>query len=309
MAFRFSALSLLPLVSVIACHRAVIDAPGTDPASSCDLSKPFETPVLVGGVNSSAGERHHPSLSPDELTIYFEIADETRSGKIYSATRKSRDAAFADPLPVRGLQVPEAPTDEGEEPTISMDGLTLQFIYRPHPPDRGCVYYAATRAHVADTFGLPTQIPGLSCVGGFFAADDQSLYFDARTTDGSGASHLTMSRFRSTGSVWLNDGPVISTTEDQSCGPFGCNAIVAADNLTLLYVRATPDAPDGKILAATRATPTAPFEPVSVVGDWPELSARPLATPEWLSPDGCRLYVTAYSAQAFRGIYVAERGR
>lgn len=308
MAFKLSALWLLPLASVVACHHAVTDAPNPS-GGSCDLSKAFETPVLVAGVNSTAGERHHPSLSPDELTIYFEIADDTRAGQIYSATRKTRDAAFSEPVRVPGLQVPEAPVEEGEEPTISMDGLTLQFIYRPHPPDRGCVYYAATRAHVGDGFGLPAEISGLSCVGGFFSADDQSLYFDARTTDSSGAPHLTMSRFRSTGSVWLNDGPVLSAAEDQTCGPFGCSPIVSTDGLTLLYLRASADAPDGRIWAATRAMASGPFQPVSEVGDWPELSARPLASPEWLSSDGCRLYVTAYSAAAYRGIYVAERGR
>ncbi|MEO6576785.1 MAG: hypothetical protein ABIP89_23260, partial [Polyangiaceae bacterium] len=104
-------------------------------------------------------------------------------------------------------------------------------------------------------------------------------------------------------------GEVISPAEDRSCGPFGCFPIVSADGLTLLFVRASGDAPDGAIWSATRTTTSETFQLGSVVGNWPELSARPLASPEWLSPDGCRLYVTAYSAAAYRGIYVARRGR
>ena len=78
------------------------------------------------------------------------------------------------------------------------------------------------------------------------------------------------------------------------------NPVVSADGLTVFFVRGGVG-----LMEARRATLQTPF----CIRDVPELNAVDAGggTPSWLSPDGCRPYLTSNSISPGYGIRVASR--
>jgi hypothetical protein len=122
--------------------------------------------IINGGTTSSA-----PSLSPDELTLYFTY---NRLDVAY-ASRPDRASPFTF---VRAFDELNAPQTDGDA-SISADGLELFFgSFRTGTS----AIYVATRASTSDVFSAPTELTELT--GGSpstgrpeISADGRTLYY------------------------------------------------------------------------------------------------------------------------------------
>src|SRR5258705_13999914 len=109
--------------SITACGHVdeIVDAetPLVDGSVPCAFSTPFDAPVLVAGVNTTADE-DNGSLSPDELTIYF--ASNRPDPNRPDSSSQSYGVYVADR---------DSPPDPRGAPTFLSYLTTLQ--HPPHP--------------------------------------------------------------------------------------------------------------------------------------------------------------------------------
>ena len=267
-------------------------------------------PVLVSGVNATPGERHHPSLSPGRARNSISRSTTTRAAGKSTPPAAQRGTLRSPPLflfrgsrsPRRRPKKPKSPPSRATgSRSISFIGLDLEAAHASsiRPPARTSPSTSARRipwtaspalaAFFPQTATLSTSMPAPRMTWALRTSPCRASVRRGRcgsTTDRSSTRSSTRAAGRSVATRLFR----ATRSRSSSC--------------RRAWIR-----PTEKSRAASRATASGTFQLGSVVGDWPDLAARPLASPEWLSPDGCRLYITAYSDAAFRGIYVAERER
>lgn len=130
------------------------DAPadlGTTDAPICHTGT-WGTPQPIAST-VTVSEEVNPSVSPDELTLYFSSNQGGGTRKLWSATRASRSDPFGTPAPLVGTGL--ASTADDLEPEISSDGLTLYFTSRRSGSD---AIYVATRPSLTSQFAVQQQL-------------------------------------------------------------------------------------------------------------------------------------------------------
>lgn len=260
-----------------------VDAPEVDAdLRACDPTRSFGDLRQVAGLVTSDDEGN-PSLSADELTIYF-FSNRQRPGTAdfdaYVATRPTRDAAFGVPGPIAAINT----TADERGGSISSNGLALFF----HSSDPGYDLFVSTRANLAAPFGARTNLgTGVNTTDldqtPFVSADGQTLYF-IRTPAAGGNPSIYRASAGPTGfagaTVIAELSPAVAT-----------RPVVSADGLTIYF---SSDRPGGAgnldIWVASRTSPSAPFGQITNVA---ELNASDFEFPDWLSADGCRIYFTS----------------
>jgi hypothetical protein len=270
--------------------RVEVSTDGPDILSPCDLTKPFGPAFVVEGLGSGTA----PSLTPDELTIYFSGPTGTGDNRftILMATRTTLNGAFSSPVnafrPWTGSVYPS-----GYNPSVTSTGLGLYF------DDWG-----ANRAHIS--YVIKTTLeepfddlkstyafePGLvgNPVGPYISATGRELYY--------------MEEFK--GGIWrrtAGDGGWVQPerlVELEVDGFHPGSPVISVDGLTL-YFGGYVGSERGQIWMATRSTDKETFDAPHAVA---ELYTPDGASPGWLSPDSCRLYFTGTEH-----IRVARRGR
>lgn len=275
----------------------------TDAARSpCDLGKPFRPPVPVAGaINSNQAEKD-PSLTADELTMYF-----ARLGSvdfdIYVATRASRDAGFGPPTPV-----PINSQAFDGDPLVTADGGALYFSsVRPAAQGGmgGADIYLATRDGTGfGGFGPPTLVPGINS-----PANDGQIFpnlidvFFASSRDlPAGAPPGDTDIFHAT---FLN-GEATSVTRVTDLSSVAAEAfpVLTADGSRIFFAsgRGSNSPTPLDIWTAARTAPSkfAAATPVA------ELNSTSDDAPRWISSDGCRLYMQSTRSGNY-DIYVASR--
>lgn len=125
--------------------------PSTAGGGSADAARPrFSSPLPVEGLNHPDAKDQDPTVTEDQLEIFF-FTDREGNADIWSSTRSSVDSAWEPPA-----EVPELNSVEIEQnPTISRDGLRMWFYSRRDPLG----IYFAQRETRSDPFGTPTHIP------------------------------------------------------------------------------------------------------------------------------------------------------
>ncbi|HUS32459.1 MAG TPA: hypothetical protein VMZ53_28355 [Kofleriaceae bacterium] len=129
-------------------------------ATRPSTSEPFATPVNLANVNSVAADMA-PTLSNDELTLYFTSNRGGGPFRLYEATRASRALPFGVPSLVPG---PFTGLGEVGGPDISRDGLALYFDATAGGTG-GYDLWVATRASVGDPWGTPSEVSGVNTTG------------------------------------------------------------------------------------------------------------------------------------------------
>jgi len=136
--------------------RDAPDARDTDASAPqrCDLSKPFASIQPVPGLNTPDDEEG-PTLSPDELTVYFASnrnAPGSANFDLYVASRSSRDSAFGNATALAAIS--SAADDRGV--SLSADGLSLFF----HSSRSAGNYdiFVSTRLNTSANFGAATAL-------------------------------------------------------------------------------------------------------------------------------------------------------
>ena len=155
--------------------------PGLDiyVASRPDTSAPFGAGVPLSEINTPDIAEFHPSLSSDELTLYFASNRSPSLGShdIWFATRADRSLPFDPPNPL--TEVNSTGTDM--DPTITADGLTL-YLVRTVGGDGNI--NVSTRPDTVSPFSSPTPVTEVNSIdhdwNPSISADGNTLYFGSR---------------------------------------------------------------------------------------------------------------------------------
>jgi hypothetical protein len=284
-----------------------VDAPPGDggPDASplaCDVTKPFTSIRLVGGVNT-ANDEQGATLLPDEKTIYVASGVWHVTFDLYAATRAAAGLDFGAPVLVPGASA----GDYVIGAAVTVDGNTLYLdSYYPNVSARHI--QLSTRAGAGQAFGTPTIITELESANEegspYVLPSGGVLYFTS-----SRSGHFDIYR-AAKGDAGTFDPP---TPVDSANDPnfYDAYPVVTPDELTIYFGSARVKTGfNTDIYVARRSTTTAPFgTPVPV----PELASPALNNiPTWLSPDACRLYLVSdrpsdAGTSGSRDVWVAER--
>lgn len=121
----------------------------------------FAAPVPVVELNDPDAKDQDPSLTSDQLEIFF-FSERGGDPDIWMAKRVALDADWDSPVPVVELNSPEAE----QNPTISRDGLRMWYYSSREPLG---IYFAQRESRSA-TFGTPEHIPISGDAEGFAIA-------------------------------------------------------------------------------------------------------------------------------------------
>jgi hypothetical protein len=267
--------------------------------SRCNPTDPFMAPVPVEGLNSAADDVT-ARFSPDELTVVF--ARRTGAGMglydLYTAKRAARELPFETPSLLATLNS----VNSEYWPSLSPDGLLLAF-----GSDRstGMIHiYTTTRASVTSTFAPPTIAAALMVNDEHpYIANARAMYFSATRTGGAGMRDIWRAEIDSTGATSMAQAILggVNTANEE------VGAALTEDELTIFFRRTVGAEHD--IYTATRTTSSDGFGAATPV---PVLSMPGLnEIANWVSPDGCSLYVQLVNAPGGMGgddLYVARRG-
>ena len=283
------------------------DAPvtGDDGGVVCSPSKPFAAPLIVPGLNQ-LGTNSTARLTPDELTAYFgnlRAADGGGTGnyEIFTATRGQRGAAFSGAHTLAGIN---SATASDYDPALTADGQTLYLgSTRNQAMDR---IFVSIFNPITSSFSAPMAIDSISqaadaganapatldALQPYVLPDNTVLYFGsarAGTRDIYRATRSTAGFSRA-----MAVGEINTTSVEQF-------PTVSADELVIYWGSNRTDAGRGgfDVWMATRDSTAVPFGNVRNVT---EVNTTTDDFPSWISPDGCRLYLTTRA-----GLSIAER--
>jgi Tol biopolymer transport system component len=230
-------------------------------------------------------------LSGDELDVVFEASDTSGEPQVWHASR----AARTDPFGAATLVVPA--DGGGFDPALSRDGLTLVFGSNRSRKPGGRDIFIATRPTRTDDFGAPVPVKAING-----SSDEAGPYLEP------GNAKIWFFVIAGTEAIWVAPesgdtfGQPAPVSELNDQGPAGFP--VLSEDATYIYFRSThDDAGLAHIWMARRNSSGGRFGMARPVT---ELNSLADDTPTWLSPDGCRLYLTSKRSGTYQ-IYLAER--
>jgi hypothetical protein len=263
----------------------------TADAAACVPGAPFGTPVPIVELNTTAPDGTL-RLLPDELSGYF-WSRKTGTGRIYHAARGRLDQAFTV-TPVTGLST----MDHDLDPNLATDGSV--FVFRHNIP--GDELWTARKVD-AVTFASPLPMTNLNLPSveqqPFILGAADALVF---SSDRNGANFDLWLSTR-TGSTF---GTPVRLADLNLGGSAEGDPVLSSDGLTI-YFRSNRAGGPGQfdIYASTRSTTaTTTFGPPILV---PNINSPVDDGPSWISPDGCRLYLSS-DRDGTNDIFVATRG-
>jgi len=270
---------------------------------ACDPHKPFGSPVLVQPVASlSLGGVF---LSADELTIYA-TSRATGHDRIATATRAKMTDAFGPLTPVPALESSITDTDD-DDPFIAGDDKTLYFASTRQGTGLSALdLFAAVHDPITGAFQTPVPVANVNSDqaerGPTLSHDQSTLYF-ASFRDGS------YRIYQSTSSNGTFDAPSVV---DLGMSSGDGSPVLTSDELTLIFNSYRSATSDSDIWMATRSAKPGDFGTFTNQGDVAALNSASNDVPNWLSADGCRLYLSSdrpvvAGGRASLNIYLATR--
>ena len=272
-----------------------------DAASPCDLSKAFGPPALLSSLQSP-DKQGGLRLLPDELKGYFWSARDGGPGfiNLYELSRTSLDASFGG---VKLLNNVNFPSSLNMDPTITANGGLLIYRYRMGRTDSGVdQLYWAERADATSDFPVGTPVPGLEAgtmynVQPYVLPDGTELYFSSISGTGFG---IYRSLFG--GGAFGAPSPL---SELNLPGANEGDPLVTADDLTIYFSSTRPGGMGLQdIWMAQRPDKSSAF---TGLVNLKNINSSGVDAPTWISPDGCRLYLSSDRADAGFDLYVATR--
>jgi Tol biopolymer transport system component len=270
------------------------DGPPID-ADTCNPAAPFGAPDPLTELNDSTVSDGTLRLYPDELRGYFWSYRGNPNAELYYVTRATRSTPFTI-TPVQGLST----TSQELDPTFTSDGTT--FVFRRSGPGNDLYVTTPIAPSTEDSFAAPTAIAAINTASdeaqAFIPLGRNELYFESTRT---ALGDIYMSTFSGTtfAPPALVPGAIASSSDEG-------DPVVTPDGLTI-YFRSNRAASIAgyNIFVATRAVDTDPFGAPQLV---PNINTAADDGPSWISPDGCRLYISCDVAGT-NDIYVATRGQ
>ncbi len=268
------------------------DAPGLE-----DLGA-FSTPTLVDGLSSPHATDDDPSLTADQLEIYF---NSDRGGllefDIWRAVRESIDAPWETPELVTELSSIGAETRASVEP----DGLTIWLTARALGSETGFDIWVSRRTSRTATWSTPEYVPELSSEDDDMAtapgADFGDVYL-ARHPVGEG--DWDMYRLLKTSSGL---GSPIALAEFNTPGSES-DPFVTGNGLSMFFTNQTFGTAWDDIYVAYRTDPELPFgQEFPVI----ELNSEWRDGDLWVSPDLRSAFFASNRNGGVWDIYEAHR--
>jgi hypothetical protein len=259
------------------------DANGDAPiVPTCDPKKDFTAPVVLAGISTGANEGS-ARFTDDELTIWFDT-DRGDGGPfdLYTATRATTGSAFGPATPIPGVNT----ALQDFAPSVTSDELTI--VYEQQDKTGVSRLYSATRAAPNGTFGNITALTTINSndytANPFLRGNGSELWYVNET-----APLLGIDIWRATLQAGKYVGakvPVVSTNAEELA------PVISADGLTLYYGSdATVAGFAGiNVWVAKRASTAVDFATPSPLTS---VSSASDEQPTWVSPDGCRLYLSS----------------
>lgn len=161
---------------------------GTDAALGCDLDAPFGAPVRLDSLATSFGEGD-PRLSPDELTIYYDLwlpPANSPTYQLYVATRQRIDEPFGSAAILASLDAVAGSAVPTAWPSPTPDGLALYFTSSRNGEFQ---IFLATRPDLTSDFGAPDLIGSNTDVHPYVTPSGTALYFSTDTRGGSNTNY------------------------------------------------------------------------------------------------------------------------
>jgi hypothetical protein len=237
------------------------------PPPPCKLDQPFENPQPFEPLNSDLDDGM-VRFSADGMTAYFSRGDFNLDSDIFVAVGPS----FLNPVKLDGVNAPSCCADGF--PSVSADSREL-FTYA-NQTSPGTIY-RSSRTLLTDAFANRALVPGLEAytlIAPFLSYDGNSLYVrDLADNKLKQSQRVTGFQFNAPVEVF----------------PKVREAVLSKDETTL-YVYTDADG----LSVATRAGKTGPFGTATKVAELASIGA----VPNYLTPDGCRLYFTSGSSGA-----------
>ncbi len=254
----------------------------------CDPGTPFGTPTLVPGANGT-GAQQWGRLSGDEQEIFFQ-GDISNVAAVIGESRVSTSDPFSNPT---GASFNES---TGEyDPMLSLDNKTLLFSSARTGSLGARDIFIVTRAGRGQPFGTPTPLSAIDSTDDeaqpYFTPGNQQVWFGR-------SGSIAMATATSTG---FNTPTLVEELNTAGSQTF---PVPSADGLYIYFASDRNDASTGlDVFLARRASSDDAFgTPVTVA----EVSSPVEDDPTWLSPDGCRLYISSLRSGTME-IYVASR--
>jgi hypothetical protein len=265
---------------------------GDGDGAPCDPSTPFESVMALPVVNTPANEAY-PTLTDDELTMYFQRGPASGNHSFYVAQRSSTAVDFGQPVAVAELNDGAFNTHA----SITANGDTIFFSTFP---SGGAFELRVSTRGSTGRFGPAATIPALDSFGGESApsvfARGEELWF---STDADAGYHFRRTTRLPNGAF---TAPQAVSDLDTPDGEF----VIASsrDGLTVyIGTQRQGGLGDVDIWVARRQSRSTAFKAAAFV---PSASSIAVDLPSWLSADNCRLYLTS-ARLGTDDIFVATR--
>jgi hypothetical protein len=197
------------------------------------INDEWSEPVHLGGAINSGAQDYGPTISGDDLTMYFRSNrwDGLGSGDIWVSTRSSKDAAW--PAAVNAGAGISSSSDECM-PHISADGLELYFGSTRSGGYGDHDIYVVTRPTTAGPWSDPVNLgPAVNSAAvdanPCLSLDGLTLIFSSKRSDGYGNHDLYMTTRLSRQDPWsapTNLGEDINTAYDEMTPSFWAEGAV-----------------------------------------------------------------------------------
>lgn len=202
-------------------------------ATRTTMTDDWGAPVNLGAtVNSSAWELD-PSLSSDELSLYFMSTRPGGAGgrDTWVTTRAAKDGDWTTPVNL-GPTVNSSYDDCCAD--ISADGLSLFFWSNRPGGSGGQDLWVTTRTSVSDPWGIPVNLgPTVNSSawdgGPSISSDGLSLFFFSERPGGSGGKDLWLTTRTSVSGPWgmpVNLGPTVNSPVDEYPPDISCDGSI-----------------------------------------------------------------------------------
>jgi Tol biopolymer transport system component len=288
----------LGLLAVLGCTRRELVVGFENEAAAVDAGAPFGAPVLVTGLLDATDEIQDPSLSQDELEIYF-ASLKNGTYDIWMSTRVAIGAPW-----VPGVLVPELSTASADyEPNLSYDGLTMYLSSnRPDAENLSISrIWVSERQSPSDLWGVPQLVNlGATSADRSPAVDVRGLLMVFAADHGTNDFDLYRSNRETPTATW---GLPVNIAEINS-PVFDWEPDVYNSGLGLVFAsRRNGDQTTSHLFETTRATEATPFDtPQPLV----QLNSTSSEGTSWLSNDG-RYIIFSSTRSGLSQLYEAWR--
>ena len=274
----------------------------------CDVTREFDTPVLIPSLSTPGHEGETRFPSDDELTVMYDaVRGDAGTTDIFTATRASLTSPFGTPVRLAG---PVSTDDYEHAGNVTENGLMLFFEHRPRTGTVSKIN-SATRLNTGDPFGVPSPVDintGDYTAMPFVRGDGKEIYHVS--ANGPGATKIFVATLVAGTGYVQTEVSEVNLVKPGGDPAFQFAPVLTPNSLTIYFATtnhlAVPARRDTDIWVATRARTTDKFSAPREVANVNTLQDE---EPSWITADGCRLYLqsTRPGGPGGQDLYVASR--